>query len=44
MNKNTNTSQTTRTSTLSAVWADVRHAQRRLNEINRPWTAKRTSR
>ena len=42
---NTTTSNTTtRTSTISSLWADVRNAQRRMNEINRPWTAKHTSR
>jgi hypothetical protein len=40
----TTTSNTTRTSTVASVWADIRNAQRRMNEINRPWTAKHTSR
>ena len=38
------TTTTTRTSTIAAVWADVRHAQRRMNALNRPWAAKNTSR
>lgn len=41
---NTTTSKTTRTASIAAVWADVRHAQRRMTELNRPWTAKNTSR
>ncbi len=41
---NTTTCNTTRTASIAAVWADVRNAQRRLNELNRPWTAKHTSR
>lgn len=43
MNTNT-TSTTVRTSSIAAIWADVRHASRRMNEINRPWIAKRSSR
>ncbi len=38
------TSKITRTATITAIWADVRHAQRRMNELNRPWAAKNTSR
>jgi hypothetical protein len=41
---NTTTSTTTRTSAIATVWADVRNAQRRMNAINRPWTATKTSR
>ena len=37
-------SKTTRTASLASVWADVRHAQQRMIELNRPWAAKRTSR
>ena len=33
-----------RTSTLGAILADIHHAQRRLDEINRPWAAKRKGR
>ncbi len=42
----TNTTSTTsiHTSTIAAVWADIRNGQRRLIEHNRPGTAKRTSR
>ncbi len=31
------TSNLNRHSSISAVWADIRNAQRRMNEINRPW-------
>ena len=41
---NTTSTKTSRTSTIAAVWADVRHAQRRMSAINRPWTVKHTSR
>ena len=43
MNTNT-TSTTVRSSSIAAIWADVRHAQRRMTELNRPWVAKRTAR
>jgi hypothetical protein len=36
---NTTTSNSNRTSTIASIWADVRNAQRRMNAINRPWTA-----
>jgi hypothetical protein len=38
------TSKNTRTASIAAVWADVRHAQLRMIELNRPWAAKHTSR
>ena len=41
---NANTTTSTRTSAIAAVWADIRNGQRRLIEHNRPGTAKRTSR
>jgi hypothetical protein len=43
MNTNSNTTSTT-TSPMAAIWADMRNAQRRMNELNRPWTAKKHSR
>jgi hypothetical protein len=42
----TNTTSTTsiHTSSIAAAWADIRNAQRRMIELNRPQAAKRTSR
>jgi hypothetical protein len=41
---NTTSNTSTHISSLASAWADIRNAQRRMVELNRPGTAKRTSR